>query len=91
VEFGPQHIAYQLPAPVKVHAGSAMSSGMWGGLYASLCRLDTAAVRRSIELLQPTSPARGKRRTKKIFPATKILFEHFAKIVEIIPLCVRKL
>jgi len=57
MEFGLQHIAYQLPAPVK----------------------------------QPTSPAREKRRAKKIFPATGILFEHFAKIVEIIPSRIRKL
>jgi len=87
MEFGPQDIAYPLPAPVKLDTGSAMPSGTWG-LYASLCRLDTAPpagdgqaqVRRSIERLQPTWPARQKRRAKKIFPATGILFEQFAKL-----------
>jgi len=57
MEFGPQYIAYQLPAPLK----------------------------------QPTWPARERHGEKKILPPRKILFEHFAKIVEISPLRIRRL
>lgn len=71
-------MAYELSAPLKVHAAARCHWGR-GGLYASLCRLDTAApagdgqaqVRRPIELLQPTWPARERRRAKKNLAPTR--------------------
>jgi hypothetical protein len=84
-------MAHQPPAPVKVHAGSAMSSGMWGGFTPGFAgstqqRFDAPSSFCSRLGLPARSAAR-----KKILLPREILFEHFVKIVEIIPLCVRKL